>query len=191
MLQSKRSFTRAKGHTHIQVYCLSKRISLRDGRRRNKAGEKNGIIFYQPSQMIFIVHITSLTVDVPLFFFIIYLFLLCVNSAKILLKLLMALSGAQICCHALLFIGDICRPDPQETGLYQMSDTANYWQIILSESTRLPWWAKSPLMSAWSPLSPRPRDWRLSDSIKRSALLRTKLHAPHVTLALIMRSWTL
>lgn len=41
------------------------------------------------------------------------------------------------------------------------------------------------------PLSSGPGDWRLSDSIKRSALLRTKLPAPCVTLASIIRSWTL
>lgn len=41
------------------------------------------------------------------------------------------------------------------------------------------------------PLSSEPGDWRLSDSIKRSALLRTKLPAPCVTLASIIRSWTL
>lgn len=41
------------------------------------------------------------------------------------------------------------------------------------------------------PLSSGPGDWRLSDSIKRSALLRTKLLAPCVTLASIIRSWTL
>lgn len=41
----------------------------------------------------------------------------------------MVLSGAEICCHALLSIGDICQADPKETGHYQMSnetDTANY-----------------------------------------------------------------
>lgn len=41
----------------------------------------------------------------------------------------MVLSGAEICCHALLFIGDIWQADPKETGHYQMSnetDTANY-----------------------------------------------------------------
>ncbi len=41
------------------------------------------------------------------------------------------------------------------------------------------------------PLSSGPGDWRLSDSIKRSALLWTKLPAPCVTLASIIRSWTL
>ncbi len=34
------------------------------------------------------------------------------------------------------------------------TDTANYWQIIPSERAWLPWWAKTSLMSAQSPLCP-------------------------------------
>ena len=66
------------------------------------------------------VRITSLTVDVPLFSIslFIYLFLLCVNSAKILLKRLMALSVARINCHWLPAVSteDIRRAGPRTNG---------------------------------------------------------------------------
>lgn len=95
----------------------------------------------------------------PLSLFI-YLFLLCVNSAKILLKLLMALSQPEICCHMLL------RPGPRTADtLSNRSDTANYWQIIPSQND------SKTRSGAMSPNPPRRArgDWRLSDSIKSLA----------------------
>lgn len=85
--------------------CLSKRISLSDGWGGNKLAEKrdNLLSFTLPNDFLKSV---SLPWQLTLHFFLslfIYLFLLCVNSAKILLKRLMALSLAQICCHMLPF----------------------------------------------------------------------------------------
>lgn len=99
--------TRTRTHTQLCPHdCLSKRISLSEGWGGNKLAEKrdNLLSFTLPNDFLKSVSLPwQLTFHFfPLSLFI-YLFLLCVNSAKILLKRLMALSLPQICCHMLPF----------------------------------------------------------------------------------------
>lgn len=210
-----RTHTQTHTHTLCPHDCLSKGISLSNGWEGNKLAEKedNLLSFSLPNDFLKSV---SLPWQLMFHFFplslFIYLFLLCVNSAKILLKNLMALSLAQICCHML--------PSPHfpfliyspawPLGAIALSncldknDTANYWQIIPSQKSsktrkdlneRKRGEGREYCLDEWNttntPNRPEETGVYLSDSIKSSALWWTKLPVPRYALTAIICPWTL